>query len=207
MTKKTTIIPLLAIILAAPTIFAADKPAPKLVWTGPEGEHAQARDTAVVLRELFEGARNRVVLAGYSFLNAKSVLGPLHEVMKSHGVKTNFFVDIPQAKTPPPDPEAYGREALESFLKDNWPFGPPYPSLYCDRRALSPPKPWISLHAKCVAVDGQRAFVSSANFTTRGQERNIETGVLLHDAAFATQLERQWLSLIEDDLVLEFCLE
>ena len=27
-----------------------DRPAPELVWTGPEGDHAVARDTAVVLR-------------------------------------------------------------------------------------------------------------------------------------------------------------
>jgi len=80
--------------------------------------------------------------------------------------------------------------------------GAPYPHLYCDRRALVPGPPWSYLHAKCVAVDGQRAFVSSANFTTRAQDRNIEAGVLLHDAAFAAQLERQWLSLIEDGLVL-----
>jgi len=41
---------------------------------------------------------------------------------------------------------------------------------------------------------GRRApFVSSANFTTRGQDRNIETGVLL---------EGQWLSLVSAGLVL-----
>jgi phosphatidylserine/phosphatidylglycerophosphate/cardiolipin synthase-like enzyme len=59
-----------------------------------------------------------------------------------------------------------------------------------------------SLHAKCVAVDGERAFISSANFTARGQERNIEAGVLINDAAFARQLERQWMSLVETG----FCL-
>lgn len=80
--------------------------------------------------------------------------------------------------------------------------GAPYPHLYCDRRALVPGPPWSYLHAKCVAVDGQRGFVSSANFTTRTEDRNIEAGVLLQDAAFAAQLERQWLSLIEDGLVL-----
>jgi len=45
-------------------------------------------------------------------------------------------------------------------------------------------------------------FVSSANFTTRGQDRNIETGVLLEDPHFARQLEGQWLSLVSAGLVL-----
>jgi phosphatidylserine/phosphatidylglycerophosphate/cardiolipin synthase-like enzyme len=94
--------------------------------------------------------------------------------------------------------------ALDAFLEANWPFGSPVPALYCDRRALRPGQggEYCSLHAKCLAVDGQRAFVSSANFTTRGQERNIETGVLLHDPSFASQLERQWMSLISGGFVL-----
>ena len=82
---------------------------------------------------------------------------------------------------------------LQDFMDANWKFGPPFPELYCDRRALRPARPWSSLHAKCVAVDGKRAYLSRANFTSRGQERNIEAGDLIHDATFAGQLERQWL--------------
>jgi len=183
---------------------AAERPAPELVWTGPEGSHASARDTAVVLRELFESARSRVVLAGYSFRDARTVLGPLAEVMRVHGVEAHFFVDIAQPRQPPSEPESYGQTALTAFIEENWPFGRPYPELYCDRRALAPPPPWSRLHAKCVAVDGRRALVSSANFTKQGQDRNIETGVLLHDAAFASQLDRQWFSLVEGDLVFRW---
>ncbi len=180
------------------------RPAPELVWTGPEGTSAAARDTAVVLRDLFEGARRRVVLGGYSFLNAESVLAPLHKVMVDHAVETHFFINVEQPDYRQPSEEAYGQAAFEAFLAASWPFGAPYPDLYCDRRALRPGRgsEYTSLHAKCVSVDGERAFVSSANFTTRAQERNIEAGVLLHDATFARQLERQWMSLIEGGFVL-----
>lgn len=37
---------------------------PELVWTGPERRHSTARDTAVVLRALFESATSQVILAG-----------------------------------------------------------------------------------------------------------------------------------------------
>ncbi len=178
-----------------------DRPAPELVWTGPEAASAAARDTAVVLRELFESAHERVVLAGYSFWNATQVLGPLHEVMKSRRVDAKFFVDIKQVSVAPKDPRACAQAILQTWVDTSWPFGAPYPEVYCDQRGLKPGPPWSSLHAKCVAVDGQRAFVSSANFTERGQERNIEVGVLLHDATFASQLERQWLGLIGAGLV------
>jgi phosphatidylserine/phosphatidylglycerophosphate/cardiolipin synthase-like enzyme len=178
-----------------------DRPPPELVWTGPESPTSGARDTAVVLRELFESAQERVLLAGYSFRDAESVLRPLATAMETRGVVAALFVDIRQAELVPPDPAAYAQAALNAFITESWPFGPPYPHLYTDKRCARPGPPWCSLHAKCVAVDGKRALVSSANFTLRGQDRNIETGVLLHDVAFASQLERQWRSLIDEGLV------
>ena len=178
-------------------------PAPELVWTGPEGANAIARDTAVVLRELFESAHQRVILAGYSFDNGANVLRPLHAVMEERGVQAYFFVNIEQPRVPVADEDTYAQGQLDAFIASSWPFGAPYPRLYCDRRALRPGHgaEYCSLHAKCVSVDGKRAFVSSANFTSRGQDRNIEVGVLLNDATFASQVERQWMSLIEAGFV------
>jgi phosphatidylserine/phosphatidylglycerophosphate/cardiolipin synthase-like enzyme len=46
--------------------------------------------------------------------------------------------------------------------------------------------------------------VSSANFTQRAQEQNIEVGVLIEDASFATFLAGQWLGLVEAGIVGEF---
>lgn len=180
----------------------ARRPSPELVWTGPEGHHATARDTAVVLRELFEGARAHVILAGYSFTHAQSVLAPLHASMRDYGVRATFFVDVAQPKATTTPPELHAERALKAFVTDSWPFGAPLPELYCDRRALRPPPPYSTLHAKCVVVDGEKALVSSANFTLQGQERNIEAGVLLHDPHFASHLARQWLALIGAGLVV-----
>jgi phosphatidylserine/phosphatidylglycerophosphate/cardiolipin synthase-like enzyme len=157
----------------------------------------------VVLTQLFEGARSRVVLAGYSFDHAREVLEPLHRVMTVYGVEAYFFVDIEQARKSRVPPELHAQEKLADFRSKNWPFGPPFPSLFYDRRALVPGPPWCSLHAKCVTVDGRRAFISSANFTERGQERNIEVGVLIDDRAFAENLTGQWLGLIDAGLVGE----
>lgn len=180
------------------------RPAPELVWTGPEGHGATARDTAIVLRELFESARDHVILGGYSFTHAKSVLAPLQTTMKAHGVRATFFVDIKQPDVATDPPERHAEEALADFLQKNWPFGPPFPTLYYDKRAIVPPPPWSILHAKCVVVDAERAFVSSANFTMQGQEKNIEVGVLLDDPKFARHLASQWMSLVGAGLVARF---
>lgn len=198
--KTAACLAILDVILAER---AQRKPSPELVWTGPEASAATARDTAVVLKQLFEQAQTRVVLAGYSFDHARDVLQPLHTAMATRGVETYFFVNIPQAGKLHSPPELHARQALADFRTRSWPFGPPYPRVFYDKRALLPGPPWSSLHAKCVAVDGLRAFVSSANFTERGQERNIEVGVLVEERAFAQFLMTQWLSLIEAGLVGE----
>lgn len=181
----------------------ARRPTPELVWTGPEAPAGTARDTAVVLRELFESARESVILAGYSFDHAQDVLAPLHRSMQTYGVEARFFVDVPQIERAAYD-EEYLSAHLSAFLDANWPFGEPRPRIFYDKRALLPGPPFCSLHAKCVVVDGLKAFVSSANFTQRGQERNIEVGVLIEDASFASFLAGQWLGLIESGIVGEF---
>jgi len=179
------------------------KPTPELVWTGPEAPAGTARDTAVVLRELFEGARESVILGGYSFKYAGDVLAPLHVSMRERAVDARFFVHVPQVEAGDA-PEAHLDVHLGGFLAESWPFGDPRPRIYYDKRSLVPGPPYSSMHAKCVVVDGARAFVSSANFTQRAQERNIEVGVLIEDASFATFLAGQWLRLIETGLVAEY---
>lgn len=178
-------------------------PSPELVWTGPEGPRATARDTAIVLRSLFESAGECVILAGYSFSHAHDVLKPLHEAMRTRNVEALCFINIDQVERSVSDPVAYARTQLQTFLQNNWPFGEPQPRLFYDTRATRPGPPYCSLHAKCVTVDGQRAFISSANFTQRGQERNIEAGVLIEDAAFATHLANQWMSLVHAGTLAE----
>ena len=159
--------------------------------------------TTVVLRSLFEGARESVLLAGYSFDHAEDVLAPLYSSMLRHQVSARFFVDIPQIDRFDAE-DAHLERCFREFLAENWPFGEPHPRIYYDKRALKPGPPYCSLHAKCVVVDGVKAFVSSANFTQRGQERNIEVGVLIEDPSFASYLGGQWLGLIDAGIAGEY---
>jgi hypothetical protein len=179
------------------------RPTPELVWTGPEAPVGTARDTAVVLRSLFEGAQESVLLAGYSFSHAKEVLAPLYGSMLHRHVDARFFIDIPQIDRGEVV-DAHLTRCFRAFLAGSWPFGEPRPRLYYDKRALTPGPPFCSLHAKCLVVDGAKAFVSSANFTQRGQERNIEVGVLIEDPSFASYLAGQWLGLIDAGIVGEY---
>lgn len=55
-------------------------------------------------------------------------------------------------------------------------------------------------------VDGEYAFVSSANFTEAAQARNIEAGVLIRSKSFAQRLARHFEALAEAGVLrLTFC--
>jgi phosphatidylserine/phosphatidylglycerophosphate/cardiolipin synthase-like enzyme len=62
---------------------------------------------------------------------------------------------------------------------------------------LSPDKR-TALHAKCVVVDGQTVFVSSANFTEAAHERNIEIGILLRSKLLAERIVRYFDVLVSE---------
>lgn len=162
-----------------------------LVWTGPETRGSGARDTAVVVREMFEASTRHVLIAGYSFERGEAILAPLHTAMRERGVRVEMFVHLREATSVQADPEGYLRAQAEAWRRTYWPFGEPRPTLYVDPRAAMPGS-YASLHAKCIVVDGARALVGSANFTDRAQSRNIEAGVLVEDARFAEELVRQF---------------
>jgi len=178
------------------------RPAPELVWSGPERANSTARDTAVVLRALFERAQKQIILAGYDFTHGSSLLEPLWAAMRDRHVDVRFFIHIEQAQGDLPNPSAYADEAVRSVMAAMWPFGEPQPRVYYDARALTP-RPRFNMHAKCVIVDGECALITSANFTRRAQEQNTECGVLIEDPTFALHLARQWLGLIDSRLMIE----
>jgi phosphatidylserine/phosphatidylglycerophosphate/cardiolipin synthase-like enzyme len=164
-----------------------------LVWTGPEAISGTARDTAAVVRELFHRARHSVLIAGYAFDHGAEIFEPLHASMQRHQLDVRLFVDIPRQ---PAGQKAadHVRAWTDRFLLENWCF-PRRPTLYFDPRAVTHDA-YASLHAKCIVVDERLALVTSANFTDRGQGRNIEVGVLVEDPTFGRSLAGQWLSAL-----------
>ena len=103
--------------------------------------------------------------------------------MVEHGVRLQMFLNIPRADKGA-DPGKHARAFVQQVLIDNWPWQDNYPEFYYDPRTVEPGSV-ESLHAKCVVVDERLTLIGSANFTDRGQTRNIEIGVLIDDAAFA----------------------
>jgi len=170
-----------------------------LVWTGPEAPASTARDTRVVMREMFGRARSRVLIAGFAFDSGAELFEPLHDGMVAHQVRVQMFLNIPRAPKAV-DPREHAQAFVRKLLIDNWPWTDLFPEFYCDPRTVEPDS-LESLHAKCVVVDERLTLIGSANFTDRGRTRNIEVGVLIDDPTFARQVVEQWQGLLSRHLL------
>jgi phosphatidylserine/phosphatidylglycerophosphate/cardiolipin synthase-like enzyme len=181
------------------------RPPPRLdlVWTGPETRASVARSTGLAVQRLFESAQRSVIVGGYSF-DAPEILEPLYRAMRNRSVKATLFMDIEGTAQTAAGADAFATAFIDRFLRKVWIFGEPKPDVYYDPRTAAPGPPWASLHAKCIAVDDERALITSANFTDRGQTRNIEAGVLVEGAAFAGELAGHWRQLVSEGLVRKY---
>ena len=172
------------------------------IWTGPETTVAHSRDTAVVVSELFASAKRSVLVSTFALFQASLVFKTLAERMSEiPELRAQLFVHVGR-----PDRDTrHESEILREFadkLRKAWP-GKIRPFLYYDPRSLSAGDDRATWHAKVVVIDDETSFVTSANFTQWAQDRNVEAGVLIRNAAFARQLRQQFDSLVQSRAVIE----
>lgn len=169
----------------------------ELVWSGPESTTSLTRDTAVVVADLFRRARRSVLVSGYALYQGRRVFRELAENADAHPeLDLRLFFNVPRdLGDTRPDSELL-RLFADRFRNQEWP-GRRLPVVHYDPRALAPSRgPRGCLHAKCVVIDAERAFVTSANFTEAAQERNIEAGVLVESRTLAAALISQFENLV-----------
>lgn len=169
----------------------------ELVWTGPEVGLMQSRDTAIVVADMFRNAQRSVVISGFAVSYAREIFEPLTKRMEERSdLRVRMFLNIARPQQDEsPTPQLVERFVAQ-FYAHQW-SGPKRPELYYDPRSLLPdPRARASLHAKCVIVDEETAFVTSANFTEAAHSRNIEAGVLVRDSQLARSLISQFEGLV-----------
>lgn len=167
-----------------------------LVWTGPESPEAPSRDTAVVVRELFLRAERSVLVAGYAVYQGREVFKALADRMEERpDLRVEMFLDIQRAHGDTTVAGDLVRRFAQRFKTREWP-GTRLPEVFYDPRSLEMDRAKkTSLHAKCVVIDAETAFVSSANFTEAAQQRNIEVGALIESPSFAARLAHHFHAL------------
>jgi phosphatidylserine/phosphatidylglycerophosphate/cardiolipin synthase-like enzyme len=175
----------------------------ELVTTGPEVDGIANRDTGVVVRELFANALESVLVAGYAVYQGQRVFQALADrMLELPSLKVRMFLDIQRGPGDTSAPAEIMTRFADRFRSQQWPKDRPMPEVYFDPRSLEPdPKERSCLHAKCVVVDRQTVFISSANFTEAAQRRNLEIGLLIRSGPLASQLIQYFTDLLSRNLL------
>jgi phosphatidylserine/phosphatidylglycerophosphate/cardiolipin synthase-like enzyme len=163
----------------------------QLVATGPQVSGVANRDTSVVVSELFSQAEKSVLVVGYAVYQGQKVFQSLATRMTERPyLNVKMYLDI----TRKPGDTSMESELVKRFghhfRTTQWPAGARLPEIYYDPRSLAADRTGAaSLHAKCIVVDGEHVFVSSANFTERGQTKNIELGLILRSRSVGLRIQ------------------
>jgi phosphatidylserine/phosphatidylglycerophosphate/cardiolipin synthase-like enzyme len=171
-----------------------------LVTSGPEAGGVANRSTAVVVADLFRSAERSVLVAGYAIYQGQKIFESLAERMeRCPDLHVRMFLDVPRARGDTSSVSNQIARFVQTFKTTQWPDRAHMPHVYCCEQIMESQdcKPG-SLHAKCIAVDDQQVFVSSANFTEAGQNRNIEVGLLVRSAVLSERLSRFFESLVDN---------
>ncbi len=169
----------------------------ELVWTGPETSVSYSRDTSVVVRELFESAQRRLLVSTFVVWQGETIFAPLARRMDAlPELHVQLFLHVGRDRRDTRHESEILREFAAEFRKE-WP-GTRRPDVYYDPRALAQEgKDRATWHAKCVLVDDEVSFVTSANFTEWAQMRNVEAGVVVRDRQFTAQLRAQFDGVVQ----------
>jgi len=175
-----------------------------LVTSGPEAAGITNRDTSVVVREMFAHAQRSVTVVGYAVYQGQMVFEALAKRMNEiPELSVEFFLNIPRPDRDTTRSEILVTRFIERFKTTQWPAGCRLPRIYYDPRSTADEgRIRSSLHAKCVIVDNRHVFISSANFTEAGQQRNIEVGLHLDSEHLAIKTTLHFRKMLEAEL---FC--
>lgn len=178
----------------------------ELVLSPPELDRVDARDTNVVVRDLFRRATRSVVIVSFALdagEKARALFGELARRLDDDpALVVRLYVNIHRRHLDETPSALLVRAFVRHFREAVWP-GARLPELFYDPRSLEADGPRRAvLHAKCVVVDERFTLFTSANFTEAAQERNIEAGVLLDDPRTAARLRRQLDGLVSTGRLL-----
>ena len=173
----------------------------QLVWSPPELDEVDARDTSVIVQELLRRARSSVLISTFALdekKKAETIFGELAERMDSDPeLDVQVFANVHRKHLDETPSSELVAEFAAHIRNHVWP-GNRLPRVFYDPRSLEiEGYKRAVLHAKVVVVDERWTLLTSANFTEAAHERNIEAGVEIDDRRLAERVVRQFELLVE----------
>ena len=153
----------------------------EIAWTGPGTEAVPLRRVDQVVYDLVESAKEDVLLVTYAVYKPERALKALRDAT-DRGVRVKLVIELAL--------ESGGKISFDGLRVFRaavplaqifyWPL---------DRRKRDTSGSYGAMHAKCLVVDKDRAFVSSANLTDYALEANMELGLVVERGAAARLAE------------------
>jgi phosphatidylserine/phosphatidylglycerophosphate/cardiolipin synthase-like enzyme len=173
----------------------------ELVVSGPDVRE-EARDTAVVVEQLFNEARSSVLLVGFAIFDGSMIFRRLAERLdETPGLEADFCLDISRRGADTTRESDLVARFAHEFRQQHWP-GRRLPNLYFDPRGLAATaKERAVLHAKCIVIDDSVALITSANPTPAAYGRNIEVGIVVRGGMIPHQIADHFRRLIRAGLL------
>lgn len=156
-----------------------------LVVTAPPSFGITSKVTKMVVREMIEGAQNKILITGYSISGYFSELIDCIIKKSQSGVFVKFFVNNVNEQKEFDKLFRYKSDFLKIY---NYP-----------KRKDS----MSALHAKVISVDNIQTLVTSANLSYHGQEGNIELGTQISSKEIAQQVDDIFTKLIFQKVFVE----
>lgn len=138
------------------------------VWTMP-GNEANVGHLTSEFHRLVQAARQSVTCATYNFEPTSQMWNVLRETSEQPGVVVTVYVD--------------GDKADAGKVKAQLPRATIY------RSAVLPDGKQVVSHAKFIVIDHAMLLLTSANFSFSAENRNIELGLRVNDAALSGSIE------------------
>jgi phosphatidylserine/phosphatidylglycerophosphate/cardiolipin synthase-like enzyme len=198
--SKDGMIAALRLVRAERVRAARAAPHVELVLSGPATGNTSSRDTVVVVREIFESARQSVLIVGYAFYGSDSIFEPLARRMSVNpSLAVRLIVNIHPDRHR--SRELIIRKYIDDFLRLSWPFQP-RPAIYYLPGSLELSADFrSSVHAKLIVADQETVYLGSANFTTAAFHRNIEAGLRFRHGTLARQLTTHFDQMIHSGVI------
>ena len=154
----------------------------ELVWSGPQGGAGDiTRDQAVLIREMVERSRQRLLITTFNLWRGGFIAELLDRVQQrlvAHPeLEARMVVNIPR----PRGSTVLADQLRQAFVHDTWRQlwdpGRPRPRGFFDPRSLdlSRERPCV-FHVKCCVAD-EELLVTSANLSDSAQLDNCELGI------------------------------
>jgi phosphatidylserine/phosphatidylglycerophosphate/cardiolipin synthase-like enzyme len=161
----------------------------EVVWTGPEPAETRFRQTEQAILEVVNSATTRLTVVSYAVYRIPRIREALVAAAR-RGVGIRLVVETPNRIEGQGEYDcllALGGDVASSCSVYYWPQ---------EKRDRDDNGKIGILHVKCAVADGNRMFLSSANFTEYAFTINMELGLLVTGGKLPAQVESHFDRLV-----------